>query len=172
MSRAAVLWERLGGMYGVDSLMRKFGESPPMEWVSALSAMNDAQMQNGLQQLAKAGSAHLPTLPEFLKACRESREFASPIPQVTDSRFDPWDIAANHHFLAYLRRCWANGRTFTAPETQVLVTWKNAWARDCREDAVRTLEVPHGSMPVEEQMARWRDCMVRAWAQIGTPEPR
>lgn len=57
-------------MYGTR-LTRDFGESVPEPWKSAINSLNDHQVQRGLRRLTATGSASVPTLPQFVKACRQ-----------------------------------------------------------------------------------------------------
>lgn len=57
-------------MYG-NRLTRDFGDSVPDPWRSAIGTLSDSQVQRGLRRLTVAGSASTPTLPQFVKACRD-----------------------------------------------------------------------------------------------------
>lgn len=65
-----MVWATLVGMYGTR-LTRDFGESVPEPWTSAIRTLNDQQIQRGLRRLTATGSASTPTLPVFVKACRQ-----------------------------------------------------------------------------------------------------
>lgn len=69
-SRCSDLWQRLIGLFGADAVRRKFGDSPPPEWVSVIASLDDFQLQRGMRRLVYSGKAHVPTLPEFVKLCR------------------------------------------------------------------------------------------------------
>lgn len=93
-------------MYGTR-LTRDFGESVPDPWRSAIATLNDLQIQRGLRRLTAAGSASVPTLPQFVKACRqtgddegETRPAATylPAPPV-----DPWVGLGNRALFQYLK---------------------------------------------------------------------
>jgi hypothetical protein len=58
-------------MYG-NRLTREFGDSVPEPWQSAIRTLKDHEIQRGLRKLSLAGSASVPTLPVFMKACREA----------------------------------------------------------------------------------------------------
>jgi hypothetical protein len=154
------VWGCLGGLFGLDSVRRKFGPLPPPEWDSALHVLSDMQVQHGLSTLLKSGKTYVPTLPEFIGHCRSAREFVNPVSpaqQIEDNRFDKWDIAGNQHFLAEVLRRMHWQKPFTAAETIVYVRWKNAWARDCREE-----EVGDKGVSIEKQKLWWADVMERA----------
>jgi len=91
---------------------------------------------------------------------------------------DRWDIQANMRLLEYLTkrlsrdpRCygevsraipWAADAVATAEQracTRILVGYKGAWARDMREEPNATAEFRDDC---------WRDCMMRAEAEIKT----
>lgn len=57
-------------MYGAR-LTRDFGDSVPDPWRSTIKTLSDAEIQRGLRRLTIAGSGSTPTLPQFVKACRE-----------------------------------------------------------------------------------------------------
>lgn len=57
-------------MYGTR-LTRDFGESVPEPWTSAIRTLTDLQIQRGMRRLTATGSASTPTLPVFVKACRQ-----------------------------------------------------------------------------------------------------
>ena len=67
----------LSGMYGTR-LTRDFGESVPDPWASAIRTLNDHEIQRGLRRLANGGSGSTPTLPQFVKACRQIGEDHGP----------------------------------------------------------------------------------------------
>jgi hypothetical protein len=141
-------------LFGADALKRKFGAEPPPEWEAALSDLSDAQLHNGFRRVVKGGSAHVPSLPEFLAACRDSREFAAPLfaddQRIEDQRFDQWGIAANKHLLAQImRRVLARSGGYNEVETRKLVAAKNQWAQDMRETA------EHGQVDIETQKGMW-----------------
>lgn len=160
--RTRELWAHLGALFGFDSVKRKFGQTPPMEWDAALSQLTDAQLNHGLNSVLSSGKQHMPSLPEFIAICRSAREWVNPgkpEQQIVDDRFDRWDVAANQHFLAEVLRAMNRGTPFTPGQTLAYLPWKHAWARDCRED-----DKGQG-VPVETQRLWWDDCMARARAQ-------
>ena len=70
VDRATLVWATLTGMYG-NRLTRDFGDSVPDPWRSAVQTLSDAQIQRGLRRLTAGGSGSTPTLPQFVKACRD-----------------------------------------------------------------------------------------------------
>jgi len=78
----------------------------------------------------------------------------------------PWDIAANLHLLAYIRRVlgkdprkWGNPRSAEQRRaTEALVAHKNRWAQQMR-DLGR-------SVPVDVQKRTWAEEMRKAERQI------
>ena len=139
-------------------MIRRFGKAPPEEWGSALAQLIDAQLRYGLEQLVKSGRALPPSLPEFLALCRTAREWVNPVPapSLEDQRFDKWDMEANQHMLAEVLREAHLRRYFTEAATRILLEWKHAWARDCRD-----ADTGEG-VPVEAQRLWWADCLHRA----------
>lgn len=165
--RASALWRSLGGFFGADAVERKYGRTVPQEWVGAVSGLKDFELQRAMRRLAASGKAHVPTLPEFLKLARsvgDDAEFGGEKathaltgpPDITDG----WGAAANTHLMAYV---YGHVEDFRGPDcgwrTEILVRWKNEWARLMREadDADRE---------VAAQKTLWAACMTQAEAEI------
>lgn len=155
-------------MFGADALERKFGRSIPAEWAGIVDRMPQAELERGMRRLVYSGKPHVPTLPEFVKLCKtvgDDQEFggpkqsgpliAGPAP-VTDN----WGAVANMHLMAEVYR---NPRRFASPDceriTQILVRWKNEWARLMREASDEDREP-------DAQKALWRACMTQAESEI------
>lgn len=166
--RTTSLWRRFGGLFGADAVERKFGGTPPVEWIEMVGRMNDFELQRGMRRLVASGKAHVPTLPEFVKLCRsvgDDAEFGGPKantpllagpPDVTDV----WGAAANTHLLAYVL---GHAKDFRPPHgvarTLILVRWKNEWARLMRESDDADREVP-------AQKTLWAACIGQAEAEM------
>lgn len=110
-SRAPEVWARFVGIFGGDAVRRKFGDTPPAEWVAMLDKLQGFELDRGMRRLVYSGRAHVPTLPEFLKLCRtiggdenldEPQAPALPAPDAWKG--DEWDEIASQHLLAYLMR--------------------------------------------------------------------
>lgn len=166
--RAIQVWQRLLGCFG-NSLVNKFGDEPPQEWVQAISGLSDDQLRQGIGDILKSGSVHAPTLPEFIKACRSAREFAVPLmPLIGREPIDPWGVEANMHMMGEVTRdakYWHpdHVRGEPGPEgtrrTLLLVEAKNSWAQDMRDD-------PMPDLP--SQKALWKHYVDRVREQIET----
>lgn len=176
-SPSAELWQRLGGLFGADALERKFGRSIPREWSGIVDRMPHGELERGMRRLVYSGKPHVPTLPEFVKLCRtvgDDAEFGGPKastpllagpPDVTDA----WGAVANRHLLAYVLKHHAQFRggmrygghplPWLTTRTQILVRWKNEWARLMREadDADREPQA---------QRNLWAACMSQAEEEI------
>jgi hypothetical protein len=149
-NRADMLWRTLAGLFGADSLERKYGKSPPREWVGLLRTLKDFELERGLRRLPFSGKPHVPTLPEFLRLCREvgSDQFPdeqrTPVDasrQIAHQPLPRWEMQANQHLLAHLMR-----RTLDKiPTTEAMMphyhTARLAWASDMR-DAEAAEEIP------------------------------
>lgn len=173
---------RLLGCFG-DSLLRKFGDEPPQEWVSVIADLRDYQLERGMRRLLGQGKPHPPSLPEFRRICLEAsndREDSGPaLPAPDNFSGDTWAVLANQHLLGFItRKLKSNpaalgsvkpyafsGDCFSAEQaraTAILVAYKNAWARDMRE---------FGSLPTpQQQKSYWDDCMRRAMGEINPLE--
>lgn len=166
-SRAEQLWKHLCGLFGVDSVKRKYGLKPPLEWDAMLRALSEAQIRNGVDRLSASGLEHVPSLPQFLALCHQAREFEdrSEYERLRAPELDKWAIAANKHLLAHVLKSATIRCYFDPPMTETLVKFKNAWADD-----MRVAEQNGQGIPIEEQKNAWEDCMSRAKAAgaIGT----
>jgi hypothetical protein len=168
-SRASEVWERFVGMFGGDAVRRKFGDAPPAEWVGVLAQISDYQLERGMRRLLASGKANIPSLPEFRKLCvmlaHDDLDEAAPqglaLPAPDTWTGDAWDMSATRHLLAHILRQMQLKRCYDPRETKILVSYKNAWARDMREEADSNREVP-----VERQRKCWDETMQRADAEI------
>lgn len=169
-SRASELWQRFCGLYGADAVRRKFGDEAPPEWREAISQVSDFDLQRGMRRLMHGGKPYVPSLPEFIRACKvvgqdtEAGEgkptymLPAPEPAITDA----WGAAANGHLLAWVL---SNHRLFRSSSgndlphvTAIAVHWKNRWAETMRlasED-----ERHDGGKDL------WRNCMAQAEIEI------
>lgn len=182
-SRANTVWTRFVGMFGGDAVDRKYGLTPPPEWVAMISRLNPFEVDRGLRRLAYSGKAHVPSLPEFTSLCRavgddtieEGPRPLPTLPKPVKDPFDGWDIAGNTRFWKYITRrltdqprAWgAPGSTRQAEATRIAVGYKNAWAQDMRDGC--TVDPGSGEIaqPSEaEQTSTWINCMGRAEADI------
>ena len=108
-NEAARVWEIFSGMYGVR-LTRDFGESVPDVWRQAISGLQRYEIERGLRRLTTQGSGSPPTLPQFMRACKEvgddngSLRPAHTIITEQDLR-DKYDRFADHLFFNFLMRC-------------------------------------------------------------------
>lgn len=121
-----MIWDRLLGCFG-DALLRKFGKTPPAEWVGGINMLNDAQLERGLRRLVFGGKGHPPSLPEFVRVCRaigndEFEEGRDELPKLTheDSfKGDAWDMVGNRYLMGHIAKLMKNdpkclGRTASA----------------------------------------------------------
>lgn len=93
-------------MYG-SRLTRDYGVSVPDVWRSAISSLRDHEIQRGLRRLAGSGGGSAPTLPQFMKACRQIGEEEGPSPQANSlppPNFDRFHAFGNRCLLTFLRR--------------------------------------------------------------------
>jgi hypothetical protein len=164
--RSGMLWRTLAGLFGADSLERKFGKNPPREWVGLLRTLNDFELQRGLKRLAFCGKGHVPTLPEFLRMCREVAsdqypdEQRQPLPQShqLNSRQDArWEREGNIHLLSYVTEQSKHKIFYTEQDVVTpLLEAKAAWAEDMRDAEMA------GNLPPNNGKAEWAACMANA----------
>lgn len=165
--RANQVWGRLAGCFG-ESLIRKFGEEPPDEWIGAISRLNEYQLQQGMRRVVFSGKGGAPSLPEFMKLCRtvgHADDIPDEPPSTTlrlehDDSLDNWAVAGNQHLLAHVLRSLAKKRCFNEHETRILVRFKNLWADQMR------LSADESGVTPEEQREVWRECLQRAEAEF------
>lgn len=172
-SRANDLWKRFVGMFGGDSVERKYGLTPPPEWIAMVGRLKGFELDRGVRRLAYSGAVGMPSLPAFTKLCRAvgddsvdegPKPIALPNPDTWQG--DEWDMTANRHLLAYLMRGVLAKRTYTPAETQVLVAYKKAWSQDMREWGVNQ-ETGEILVPsVEDRKRTWEECIQRAETDI------
>jgi hypothetical protein len=105
------VWDRLLGCFG-DALLRKFGAQPPQEWVGAIGALKQRQIERGMRRLLFGWKGGPPSLPDFMRLCRtiggdEFDDGESKLPALTreDSfRGDEWDMAANRYLMGHIAK--------------------------------------------------------------------
>lgn len=189
-SPAAEVWRRFCGMFGAESVERKYGKTIPPEWKAMLGRLKELEVDRGIRRLAYSGKPHVPSLPEFVKLCRtigdssidEGPRSAAALPAPANDD-DPWLTAANQHLLKYITtrvsadpRCFGQPASYagmkisTAPNADaspefaravgILVRYKNLWADQMRLDAT------DDGVPSTEQRDVWNECMRRAEEEI------
>src|SRR5882672_7305325 len=108
---ATAVWDRLLGCFG-ESLLRKFGGEPPQEWIGAIGALNQRQIERGMRRILFGWKGGPPNLPDFMRLCRsvgtdEFDEGDSGLPKLAhDDGFkgDVWDEAANRYLLGHIAK--------------------------------------------------------------------
>lgn len=95
-------------MFG-PRLVRDYGPSAPDAWRNVIGAMRPQEIAAGLKALLDGGSGSVPTLPQFIKACRTNNEHGgiernhSPERRI-ERKFEPVEAHANKCLLAFLLR--------------------------------------------------------------------
>lgn len=168
-SPAEQLWRHLSALFGVDSLKRRYGLTPPPEWAACLGRLSAAQLRNGVEKLTRSGAPQLPSLPQFLAMCHEAREFEDSglDPRLSAPAIDAWEHVANLHLLDHVRTCAGRGMYFDERSTRVLLEHKRTWAEDMRAEAG-----PDG-VPIDRQKAVWAEVITAAMkrCEIHHPAP-
>lgn len=163
-SQATEVWRRFSGMFGADAVERKYGRVIPDEWTAMLTRLNDYQVQRGIRQLAYSGKPHVPSLPEFVKLCRDSEhDIRPPVehPAIAAPEWDRWLLAGNRRLMRYittkipedLQRYGHREEPGFATSINTLVAMKNRWV-----DVMQAAAGPDG-VPPDEQNECWRACM-------------
>lgn len=132
--RATAIWDRLLGCFG-DSLLRKFGKTPPPEWVGAIGMLNDFQLERGLRRLVFSGKTQAPALPEFVRLCRavggddfdEGKPTLPRLAREDSFKGDAWDEAANRFLLGhFVTQIAKKTRVFGKPASYELLRASDA----------------------------------------------
>lgn len=190
-SRAAEVFRRMIGMFGRDPVARKYGEGIPEEWAAMLLRLNEHQVQRGIRMLAYSGKSHVPSLPEFVKLCRDAehdRELNDrpALPNPAAFSGDEWDEAGSRHLMGYITRAvaesprrYGDGPSYTAmtdlkrtadklldasPEFVACVQVLVSYKNGWAQD-MRD-ESTDGPPSLDRQKTYWDDCMERAEEQI------
>lgn len=173
---ADAVWRRLTGMFGGDALVRKFGEVPTPEWVAMIGRLQQHEVERGLRRLAYSGAMGVPSLPQFIRLCREvATDLDRDLPPIQPRGALPppppakrWESIAGVHLLAYLwgRSAARNALTGRPEVMAILVEAKNLWAEQMREwDA-------HGQRPRDNGRELWREMMMGAEISIDLMAPQ
>lgn len=119
-------------MYG-PRFLRDYGNTAPPVWQSAIRTLTDAQIQRGMRRLAAAGSGSVPTLPVFVKACRqpgddegETRPASTYLPPPS---YDDFHAFGQRCLFAFIR----TQDRISDPTLKALVSVKNKLVNDFRE---------------------------------------
>jgi hypothetical protein len=186
-SAATEVWRRFAGMFGADALERKYGREIPQEWAAMCIRLNDYQIQRGIRQLAYR--AHVPSLPEFVKLCRDAEHDIRPpqqhpaLARDEDPSMDPWGLLANRRLMQYISTVvsanpqrygrpasWEGMKASKEPNADaspefihaigILVAFKNRWA-----DLMRAAATADGVL-IADQEAAWNAGMRMAEQEI------
>lgn len=127
-------------MYG-NRFTRDYGDLAPDAWANCIGALHGYEIERGLKSLLGRGSGTPPTLPQFLKACRDadeaggiernhSPERSLPKPEHTE----PVHAHAQRCMVAYL---WEKGaaseaslRAMIAVKNSIVGKYKSILAED------------------------------------------
>lgn len=136
-----------------------------------------------LRELEAGEAPRTFTVASVWRAYKALRAAAPEQPITRPWQGDVWDERAGLRLLVYIRNQAAAGVHYCCPRTRmglhparleptpetaqltaVLVAWKNAWARDCREES---------PAPSRETADRWwSDCMQRAEVEVAAVRAR
>lgn len=140
VDKVSETWTALTQMFG-PRLVRDYGPSAPDAWRNVIGAMRPQELANGLKALLDGGSGSVPTLPQFIKACRSSNEAGgmernhSPERRI-ERKFEPIEAHANKCLFAFL---WSEYRAqvseqllslLLAVKTKKVEQYKEIFAED------------------------------------------
>lgn len=127
-NEATRVWAIFSGMYG-SRHSRDFGESVPDIWRQAIAGLNHFEIERGLRRLTASGSGSPPTLPQFMKACKQSGDdegtLRPSMPQLTAPdlpNFCKWRAFGNRVLFSFL--CETPARA-TDDSLQAMIAEKN-----------------------------------------------
>lgn len=196
-TKTTEIWKSFAGMYGADALLKKFGATPPPEWLSMIARLQDFEIDRAMRRLAYGAKSYVPSLPEFVKLARTiaNDDWDEPAPSglamiAQEDGRDAWDLRANLWLLNYITNraradvyyCCAKTLDFatdlripgakasqeSGELTQPLVNYKNAWARDMREAAAELGAAPD----IKYQTKHWRADMALAETEVNAVRER
>lgn len=125
-------------MFG-PRLVRDYGPSAPDAWRNVIGAMRPDELAAGLKELLASGKGSVPTLPQFIKACRDGVEQVPeqiPPERRIERKFEPIEAHANKCLFAFL---WREYRAtvseqllslLLAVKTQKVEQYKEIFAED------------------------------------------
>lgn len=150
-------------MYG-GKIQRDYGESAPEAWANVIGAMKDFELAGGLKQLLNAGSGSPPTLPQFVKACRNAKEHDGPEANHSPERTLPRPEFMEK-FHAHGQKClfaylWKRGPA-SAESLQSMLVKKNNLVCDYR------------SIAEEEEVTgkELKEALFKAWDEVYESAP-
>lgn len=183
-SKANAAWQRLLDSFG-DSLLRKFGDTPPQEWERELTRLTEYQIDRAFRRMNARGLTSPPTLPQFLRLARSVVEEddppqAAPYRALEHAELNRWEAAGTEHLVNYLRRQVAKDLAYFGPTPSVaalrspgplrcaptlhrnvqrFVAARDAWVADMQD-----LDKANGERGVDPalQQATWSDYIQRA----------
>lgn len=152
-------------MYG-NRLVRDYGESAPEAWANVIGALKDHEIAAGLRALINIGSGSVPTLPQFVKACRNAQEHDGPHANHSPERTLPRPEYMEK-FHAHGQKClfaylWKRGPA-SSESLQAMIVRKNNLVCDYR------------SIAEEEEVTgkELKEALFKAWDELyekSTPE--
>jgi hypothetical protein len=154
------VWMRFAEMFGAAALRNKFGDTPPDTWKAQINRLGDYDLQRGMRRALHFVKG-VPSLPEFLRMCRESggeyeagEQPAPPSHQIEQVPLPRWELQANQHLIAHLMRRALAKKPVSEQNMKHYHTARLAWASDMR-DAEAAGEIPadHGKAWFNEYIA-------------------
>lgn len=124
-------------MYGTRHT-RDYGESVPDIWRQSIAQLKAHEIQRGLRRLTSGGSASPPSLPQFMKACREIGDSEGPANpgqlQIARPEVHYIDAHANKCIFAYLNTHEATSQDslakMLAEKNRIVADFKNIATTD------------------------------------------
>ena len=126
--RAAILWERMTGLYS-NLWLERSGPSDDGTWAHAISAIPNPVISSVLGILATRRNAFPPNLPEFIGICMREMGLPDSKPAYIDATHSRWS-----HPVVYETLCRVGQyEVRSQAERDILPTWTAEYAKVCSE---------------------------------------
>lgn len=143
------LWQRFGEMFGAR-FFESFGPKPSESWTDAVRELRHDQVKGALSRIRNSGSAHPPSLPEFISLAKGIQ--LQPQKQSVQEAMHPLQAAANSALLSLLRD-------------------KGPASQDCIKQLVALKNQIVGQLPMDSDIAEVRDVLQAAFEKRWTAMP-
>lgn len=115
------VWVRLVEAFG-QQVVNNYGEEMPETWRMALLPMTEAQIKKGLEDAVTTGRTWMPTLSQFVAACRRARPaYHNPFPELPPP---PKDFDKAAPIIESCRQALREDKKLTAEER--LALWERS----------------------------------------------
>jgi hypothetical protein len=143
------LWQRFGEMFGAR-FFESFGPKPSESWTEAVKDLRHDQVKGALSRIRNSGSAHPPSLPEFISLAKNIQPYperpAAPAP------VHPLQGAANGALLSLLNQ-------------------RGPASAECIRELIAAKNKIASTLPPDSDPAEVRDVLLGVFEQLWAPMP-